>query len=227
MGIVKKDRFTHHLSRVTCHVSIVICHLSLLFTLLPVIQFSYLCHKTNLMHPPLDHPLYYHLVGGFLRFLSIFGGAFFLLWFYLRETRKPAPLPCSSQDHLTILPLRLQAYERFVLFLERIHPSNLVLRLNSPDLTALQLQSLLVRTIREEFEYNLSQQLYIPETSWELIKNAKEETIAMINHASSALPENAGSADLVKMIFEVAISRGKLPVETALDEIKKELQRLF
>jgi hypothetical protein len=179
------------------------------------------------MHPPFFHPGHFHLLGGLLRFLFVFGGAFFLLWYYLKQTRKPAPVVVSNHDHQTILPLRLQAYERFVLFLERIHPSNLVMRLNNPDLTAMQLQSLLVRTIREEFEYNLSQQLYISGNAWELIKNAKEETIAMINHAASGLPENAPSANLVKKVFEVSISKGKLPVETALDEIKKELQKLF
>ena len=179
------------------------------------------------MHPHIDHPFLFHLVGGLLRFLLLFGGLFFLLWYYLRQTRKAVPVSGNSQDHQAILPLRLQAYERFVLFLERIHPSNLMLRLNSQDLTAIQMQSLLVRTIREEFEFNLSQQLYISGNSWELIKNAKEETIALINHASSALPENAVSADLVKMVFEVAISRGKLPVETAIEEIKKELHRIF
>ncbi len=178
------------------------------------------------MHPPADYPFVFHLIGGLLRFLFVFGGAFFLLWYYLKNTRKPVPAE-TNHDHQTILPLRLQAYERFVLYLERIHPSNVILRLNSPELTALQMQSLLVRTIREEFEYNLSQQLYVSGNSWELIKNAKEETIAMINHAASGLPEGAPSADLVKMVFEVSISRGKLPVETALDDIKKELQRLF
>jgi hypothetical protein len=166
-------------------------------------------------------------VGGFFRFLFVFGGAFFLLWYYLKQTKKTDPVVVNNHDHETILPLRLQAYERFVLFLERIHPSNLMLRLNNSDLSAKQLQSLLVRTIREEFEYNLSQQLYVSGNSWELIKNAKEETIAMINHASSGLPDEAPSADLVKMVFEVAISKGKLPVETALEEIKNELQRLF
>jgi hypothetical protein len=179
------------------------------------------------MHPPAGPPFMFHLIGGILRFLFVFGGAFFLLWYYLKQTRKPGPVISDNQDHLTILPLRLQAYERFVLFLERIHPSNLVMRLNSADLTAMQLQALLVRTIREEFEYNLSQQLYISGNAWELVKNAKEETIAMINHASSGLPESAPSSDLVKMVFEASVSRGKLPVETALEEIKRELQRLF
>jgi hypothetical protein len=192
-----------------------------------VTMIYYLCHKSNPMHGPPQFPFLFHLIGGLLRFLFIFGGLFFLLWYYLKQTRKPAPVVVNNQDHQTILPLRLQAYERFVLFLERIHPSNLLMRLNNPDLTAIQLQSLLVRTIREEFEYNLSQQLYISGNAWELIKNAKEETIALINHATSGLPDHALSADLVKKVFEVTISKGKLPVETTLEEIKKELQRLF
>ncbi len=183
------------------------------------------------MHPPFPHmfhpPMIMHFIGGILRFVLLFGGAFFLLWYYLKQTRKAIPPSVNSEDQKIILPLRLQAYERFVLFLERIHPSNLVMRLNSPELTALQLQSLLARTIREEFEYNLSQQLYVSQHSWEVIRNAKEETISMINQASAKMIETAHASDLVKEIFELSVSRGKLPIDLALEEIKTELQRLF
>jgi len=179
------------------------------------------------MHPPFCSPALFHLLGGIIWLLLIFGGAFFLLWYFLKQTRKAIPAAVSKEDQKVILPLRLQAYERFVLFLERIHPSNLVMRLNSPDLTAYQLQSLLVRTIREEFEYNLSQQLYVSQHAWELIRNAKEETIAMINQASANVGEQTHSSDLVKGIFDIAVSKGKLPLDLALEEIKKELQKLF
>jgi len=179
------------------------------------------------MHTPFHPPFLFHLISMAVSIILIFSGAFFLLWYYLKHTRKVVPIATNNENQKVILPLRLQAYERFVLFMERIHPSNLVLRLNSPDLTALQLQSLLVRTIREEFEYNLSQQLYISGSSWELVKNAKEETISMINQASTKLGEGAHSSELVKEIFENAITKGKLPVDMALDEIKKELQKMF
>ena len=179
------------------------------------------------MHPPFHPPFLFHLIGVTVTILLVFSGAFFLLWYYLKHTRKAEPVVINKDDQKVILPLRLQAYERFVLFLERIHPSNLLMRINSPDITALQLQSLLVRTIREEFEYNLSQQLYISDNSWELIKNAKEETIAMINQASAKVGDDSHSSDLVKEVLEISISRGKLPVDLAIEEIKKELQRLF
>jgi len=172
-------------------------------------------------------PVIFSLISVLVRILLLFGGAFILLWYYLKRTKKPVVPAVTNSDHATILPLRLQAYERLVLFLERIHPSNLVVRLNTGDLTAFQLQSLLVRTIREEFEYNLSQQLYISLKSWELIKNAKEETISMINLSTTGLTEQAGSSELVKKVFELTLSRGKLPVESALEEVKLEVQKLF
>jgi len=179
------------------------------------------------MNPPAFPNIFLHLAFLATAIIFFFAGAFFLMWYYFWKTGKNVlPVPADDEKKV-VLPLRLQACERFILFLERIHPSNLVMRLNNPDLTAMQMQSLLVRTIREEFEYNLSQQLYIANNTWELIKNAKEETIAMINQASAKAGDNAPSAELVKAIIEVSVSRDKLPVETAIDGIKKEMQGKF
>ena len=178
------------------------------------------------MYPSDSPPFFFHLIGGFLHIVFIFGGIFFLVRYYLKHTQKQQ-VAGSSESQKIILPLRLQAYERFVLFLERIHPSNLVMRLSNPDLTSGQLQSLLVRTIREEFEYNLSQQLYISGYAWGLIKNAKEEMVALINQASMKEGEEAMAGNLVKAIFEKVVENGKLPSELALEEIRKEAQKFF
>ncbi|MCK9421206.1 MAG: hypothetical protein M0Q38_01260 [Bacteroidales bacterium] len=179
------------------------------------------------MHASIDQPFIFHLLGGVVRFIFIFGGAFFLLWYYLKYSKKLVQSAITPDVQNILLPLKLQAYERFVLFLERIHPSNLVMRLNNPDLTSGQLQSLLVRTIREEFEYNLSQQLYVSTHTWELIKNAKEEMVALINKAFAKTGDQLMANDLVKTIFEDVIEKGKLPSELALDEIKKEVKNQF
>ncbi len=178
-------------------------------------------------HPFMDIPVISHFLMDLIRYLFIFGGVFFLLWFYLKHSGNAVSNPASSSDQKIILPLRLQAYERFVLFLERIHPSNLILRLNNSEMTRAQLQSMLVRTIRDEFEYNLSQQLYISGHAWELIKNAKEEMITLINRASLKAGEQASTDDFVKTIFEMVVEKGKLPSELALDEIRKEIQKHF
>ncbi|NCA77308.1 MAG: hypothetical protein EOM90_13330 [Alphaproteobacteria bacterium] len=187
------------------------------------------------MNPfPFVSPSPFHLLFGIIKIVLIFSGLFFLLWYYLKQKngQKPVGNEAGPTDSPTsevtrvILPLRLQAFERFILFLERIHPSNLVMRLNNPDLTSVQLQSLLVRTIREEFEYNLSQQLYLSQQTWELVKNAKEEMVALINQATARAGDESMAEALVKNIFEMVIEKGKLPSEMALDQIKNELQAL-
>ena len=100
------------------------------------------------------------------------------------------------------------------------------MRLNAPELSAVRLQALLLKTIREEFEYNLSQQLYVSAQAWELVKNAKEEMVLLINCAATNLDEKAASAELVKTIFELMVEKGKLPVENALEMIRKEVNTL-
>ncbi len=168
-----------------------------------------------------------YLVFILISFLMLFTGAFFLLWYYLKMTRRQAPpivpRPPADSGNSVLLPLRLQACERLVLFLERIHPANLVMRLNDPGLSAAQFQALLVSTIRGEFEYNLSQQLYISGPTWERIRNAKEESILLINRAASSLPEESASADLMKRILEEVVGKEKLPVELAIGLLRKEI----
>ncbi len=178
----------------------------------------------------MEHPFYLRMLATLFRFVLLFGGLFFLLWYYLRKTKAEAPVVPAApapEGNDPVFALRLQACERLVLFLERIHPSGLVMRLNEPELTAGQLQILLVRTVREEFEYNLSQQLYISSATWEKIRNAKEETIALINRALMGLPEGASASQLVKGIMDEVVTRGKLPVETALELLKQEARRSF
>ncbi len=147
--------------------------------------------------------------------------------FYFSHSKKPQDSPVRLEDHKIILPLRLQAYERIVLFLERIAPNNLIIRVNRPELNAYQLQSALIKTIREEFEYNLSQQLYISSKAWEMVNNAKEETIKLINIAAGQIPETASSAELVRVIFDAVMNTDKLAVHVTLETVKDEIRQLF
>jgi len=133
----------------------------------------------------------------------------------------------TDEDQKIILPLRLQAYERIVLFLERISLPALAMRLNSPELTSEQLQSILTRTIREEFEYNLSQQLYVSFKVWELVRNAKEQTIHTINLAAGNVSDSSASAELIRQILALTVQEEKSAVSLALEEVKQEVQRIF
>jgi hypothetical protein len=126
-----------------------------------------------------------------------------------------------------VLPLRLQAYERMCLFLERISLHNLVLRLNNPSFTSSQFQQKLLTDIREEFNHNLSQQLYMSDQSWGLVKNSMEEVIAIINKAAGSIPGESRSIDLAKMIFENMLQKNEDPTSKALKFVKNEIRQVF
>lgn len=126
-----------------------------------------------------------------------------------------------------ITPLRLQAYERIILLLERISPLSMLLRENLPGVTLQQMQNKLLKTVREEFEHNLSQQLYISQDAWNLVKNAKEEITQLVNTASHKLGENATSADLNNKIIELTVEKGELQNAVAIEFLKKEIHEIF
>lgn len=131
------------------------------------------------------------------------------------------------QNTKTIAPIRLQAYERLVLFLERISLESLLVRVSSPDMTALQLHSALLTSIRSEFEHNLSQQIYMSPQAWEIVRNARSSTIKMINTEIEKLPENASGMVLSKQLLESVMRMEKEPTRVAIDFLKAELGKFI
>lgn len=142
----------------------------------------------------------------------------------LNNRKTPVDTTVSEKLKLT-LPIKLQAYERIVMFLERIAPSSLVMRVHKSGMSAKLLHADLLKTIREEFEHNVSQQIYISENAWNLTKQAKEETIKIINLATSKMDDNATSIDLSKAIFEMMMHMQQSPSGIALDYIHKEVEK--
>jgi hypothetical protein len=136
-------------------------------------------------------------------------------------------LEVRSRSIETILPARLQAYERIILFLERSSPQNLLIRLNVPGLSARDFQKVLLDEIRNEYNHNVSQQVYMSEEVWNKVKNAKEDLIITINEAASQLSTETTSIDLSKKIFEIAMDKTIDPMGHALSEVKKEIQQTF
>jgi len=136
-------------------------------------------------------------------------------------------LEVRSRSIETILPVRLQAYERMTLFLERISPQNLLIRINTAGLTARDFHRMLLDEIRNEYNHNVSQQVYMSEGVWALVKNAKEDLVILINEASSQVHAEASSIDFAKRIFELALEKKVDPIGHALSEVKKEIQQIF
>lgn len=125
------------------------------------------------------------------------------------------------------ITVTLQAYERMMLFLERINPANLIPRVMTPGVRAGSLQDILLKNIREEYEHNMSQQLYVYSRSWELIKSAKEEVVSLINNSASGLkPDDDGSL-LAKEILTAGFKDKVDPVEKAELNLKKDLKDIF
>ncbi|HEX2395568.1 MAG TPA: hypothetical protein VHI78_09485, partial [Bacteroidales bacterium] len=124
-------------------------------------------------------------------------------------------------------PLRLQAYERAILFLERISPESMIMRINKPGLTCQQLQSELMIAIRSEYEHNLSQQLYISHGAWELLKIARGRTIQLINSMAEKVQKDSPAINLSKAILESIVEQEKVPTTDAIVFIKKEISQLF
>ena len=123
-----------------------------------------------------------------------------------------------------LTPARMQAYERMVLFLERIAPMRLVLRQNQADLNVVQFQKKLIQVVREEFEHNLSQQLYISSKAWNMVFQAKEEVISIINTAANQLKPEDSSAQLGKLIINAEEFLKKPIVKGAIDMLREELK---
>lgn len=127
----------------------------------------------------------------------------------------------------TILPNRLHAYERICLFLERIAPNNLLVRVNNGSYTAKELQQILLNEVREEYNHNVSQQIYMSNEVWELIKTAKEELLVTINEAAMKVPNDANGITLSKQIFEIMANKEADPITIALKEVKSEIRHIF
>jgi hypothetical protein len=127
----------------------------------------------------------------------------------------------------TTLPLRLQAYERMALFLERISPNNLLLRLAVPGLPAKEFQQILLNEIRDEYNHNVSQQIFMSEVVWDLVRNAKEDLIMTINDAITDVPAEGTTIDLSKRIMERVMNKSVDPIALAMSELKKEIQQAF
>jgi len=127
----------------------------------------------------------------------------------------------------TVTPIKLQAYERIVLFLERISLELLLVRVSSPDMTAQQLHSAMLSTIRSEFEHNLSQQIYMSQQAWEVVRNARSNMIKIINSEVEKLPPDSSGLSLSKKLLEKIMELEKEPTRAAIDYIKGEIARMI
>lgn len=123
------------------------------------------------------------------------------------------------------MPLRLQAYERMALFLERISPSKLLIRVSPTSSDKESYENLIIQNIEQEFEHNLSQQIYISDKCWSIITTAKNATIQLVRKAS--MQEKTDSANKLREVILTEMMERRSPSDAALSFIKEEVSELW
>lgn len=156
----------------------------------------------------------------------VFLTAYYLVKNFLDHESRKRIVDLKLANQTVITPIRLQAYERVILFLERINPSSMVMRLNKIG-GAQAFQSELLKTVRTEFEHNLSQQIYMSTKSWDAVVKSKEETIKLINVAATRVTAESSAMELAQAIVGVSAQLTELPTKAAIDFIKKEIGKEF
>jgi hypothetical protein len=153
--------------------------------------------------------------------------AWISLRYLIRNDQDKRKQELILQGSRTVTPIKLQAYERIVLFLERISLESMLVRTSTPGMSARELHSALLTTIRSEFEHNLSQQIYMSPQAWEVVRNARSNMIKIINGEFEKLPENATSMEFSKSLLEAVMEIEKEPTKAAIDYIKGEVGRMI
>lgn len=150
--------------------------------------------------------------------LGLIAGAYF---YYYQKDKKDHPaikLDGPASEGINSKQLRLQAYERLVILAERIALPNVISRNNEPGLDKRDMQSLLTQAIRHEFDYNLSQQIYVSPEAWEAIRNLKEQNIHLVNQIAAILPPETSGVELNKKIIEFIMSQPQGSMHSLVQE---------
>lgn len=147
---------------------------------------------------------------------------------FLLTDLKEKQIAMLRENQGTTVRLRLQAYERLALFVERIHPRQLAPRVYASGMTVADLQATLIFNIRTEFEHNLSQQIYVSKAIWDTVRGVKEQELNMINGIASQLQFDADAKELHKRIVDYVLSiDGELPIDVALHMINDEAKSVL
>lgn len=153
--------------------------------------------------------------------------AYLMVRAFLQKQLEEVALGVRQKNQEVVVPIRLQAYERIVLLLERISPSNLLSRLSSSDYTAEEFQQILIHEIRNEMNHNLSQQVYMSDTAWTYVSTAIEQTISLINSSSNGLEGKGSGMDLAKAVLINGEGEEVNAPQQAIQYIKGEIQEIF
>jgi len=152
----------------------------------------------------------------------------FIHYLFRREFDKylDVKFPESAKEEADkLLPQKVHAHERMIVFVERLNPSNVLVRLHQQGISVKDLQSLVMNEINTEYQHNITQQLYLTDATWNVIRKLKEDTLAMISNAAGGLPPEATGLDLSKRVLQHMATMEENPYDLTLSLIKKDIYK--
>lgn len=152
--------------------------------------------------------------------LLLAGTLAYLFWKQRLEIKKGEKKAAveGPADSVPTRQMQLQAYERLILLTDRIALPNLISRVNTPGLSGREMQSLLTHSIRQEFEHNITQQIYVSAEAWDAVRNFKEQNLLIINQVASFMPEEATGMDLNKHLLDLLVQSPKASLQNVVSE---------
>jgi hypothetical protein len=154
--------------------------------------------------------------------------ALYLIYWFREKQSLKSEAPVAKVSGESTLGLRLQAYERLVMLAERISLPNLITRIPAGDLSVRQFQSILIEQIKTEFDYNLSQQIYVAPAAWQAINNLREQNIFIINQVGQSLPPDMKGSELSKRIADLMNADPRASLHTmVLEALNYEAKKLL
>jgi hypothetical protein len=151
--------------------------------------------------------------------------AYYLFDMHFKNEDKKRRFVLQKKSKKDALPLRLQAFERMALFLERINPTKLLIRITPISENKNDYENFVIAQIEQEFEHNLTQQIYMSDDCWTIIVTAKNATIQMIRKAS--MSERVDSADKLREVILSDLMEKATPSSAALSYLKNELNEFL
>ena len=153
------------------------------------------------------------------------GIAYFLFNSYFKDQQNSRRWLLQKEVQKEALPLRLQAYERMSLYLERINPTKLLIRIAPISNDKNNYENLIIAHVEQEFEHNLTQQIYMSDECWTIIVTAKNATIQLIRKAN--MSDRVDNADKLREVVLSDLMEKQSPSNAALAYIKNEVGQLW
>jgi hypothetical protein len=155
------------------------------------------------------------------------GSLAFLFWKQRKEVKQQVK-DKGENSTVNTKQLQLQAYERLMLLTDRIALPSLISRVNQQGLNAKEMQYLLTQSIKQEFEHNITQQIYVSPESWDAVRNFKDQNMLIINQVASFLPQEATGMDLNKSLLELIMQNPKTSLQNVVaDALSYEAKKVM